>query len=155
MTRPSRTHRLRTLVARSPLRAAGALLVGAYLAILATLAVKDAAGRLHDAEDRWGDGFRTSRARLLGRYGEGLAEVESLIPRDAAYLLLNRGTDGGFMLLQGDLAPRRPLILPDQNRRLPTEWLEEGVPPEVPRDVIRFEGLDRPPRYFHLDEVVR
>lgn len=141
---------------RSLLSSLALLVLALHLArSLPTIAVLSAQ-RVHHMFRTFGESPRDERSRSFGpQYVWAIETIRRVIPRDAAYVLINGDPedDGGPLWVRFDLAPRRAVFLgrlrtDDANR------LRKRVP-RAARWVVIAYGNDRPPVLLERHELVR
>lgn len=124
------------------------LVAGAWLAL-------PMAGRwLVEAREARKLGHEASRSRIFGEYAWGLEQAERAIPPGDPYLLINEDLGGWYLVLQGDLAPRRALALGGHERSLPSHWRTHGPPGDAPAWVVLFRGVDARPVLVPTEEYL-
>lgn len=77
-------------------------------------------------------------------YRASLAEVGARVPLDGAYILLDQSTDSAVALVQGDLAPRRGVLMSDEQLR---EAELSGQP--LPSTTVVYVAHNEPLRVIH------
>jgi len=95
-----------------------------------------------------------ARRRLLGDpYARALEQIEATVPLDGAYVLLDLDPNATAIVLQGDLAPRRAVLvtsasgLPNRTRmRRHPRW---------PETTVVYRGFDVPPEVVPMDNPSR
>jgi hypothetical protein len=84
-------------------------------------------------------------------YARALEQIEAAVPLDGAYVLLDLDPNATAIVLQGDLAPRRAVLVTSANG-LPNRTRVRRHP-RWPETAVVYRGFAVPPEVVPLDNL--
>ncbi len=114
-----------------------------HVALGCVMMMGSSTDRLKHAIENSGQGYSEARRRLLGEYSHGLETIQLTIPESGSYFIANSTKSTSWIVIAGDLAPRKAHFVKD-----PSKFQQRWQKGEWVRDLkwtVVFRGLDKEP----------